>query len=245
MKPDIPALRGLWKEAFGDEDAFLDDFFTAAFSPRRMRAITENGQLKAALYWFDCGCRGKKIAYLYAVATAKAFRGRGLCRRLMEDTHHCLRQQGYAGAVLVPGERSLLEMYAGMGYRAFSGISEFLCTAQPGNLALTRISGEDYARLRRGLVPPGSVLQEGENLAFLQTQFDLFAGENLLLAAKKEGNALLCAELLGDSAAAPEILDALGCDRGTFRTPGSGRSFAMYHPFTEDPAPAYFGLAFD
>lgn len=245
MKPDISALRGLWKEAFGDDDAFLDDFFTAAFSPRRMRAITENGQLKAALYWFDCGCRGKKLAYLYAVATAKAFRGQGLCRRLMEDTHRDLRQQGYAGAVLVPGEASLFEMYAGMGYEAFSGISEFSCTAQPGNLILERISAEHYAVLRRDLLPPGSVIQAGENLTFLQTQFDLFAGENLLLAAKKEGDALLCAELLGDIAAAPEILDALGCDRGTFRTPGSDRPFAMYHPFTEDPAPAYFGLAFD
>ena len=245
MKPDIPALRRLWKEAFGDEDAFLDDFFCTAFSSRRMRTITENGQLKAALYWFDCSCRGKKIAYLYAVATAKAFRGKGLCRRLMEDTHRQLSREGYAGAVLVPGEAALFPMYAGMGYTSISGISEFSCTARPGSLALTRISGEDYARLRRDLLPPGSVLQEGENLALLQTQCALFAGEGILLAAKKEGNVLLCAELLGRPAAAPEILDALGCDRATFRTPGSDRPFAMYHPFTEDPAPGYFGLAFD
>ena len=31
---EIPGLRQLWQEAFGDADAFLDSFFQTAFSPR-------------------------------------------------------------------------------------------------------------------------------------------------------------------------------------------------------------------
>ena len=32
---DIPALRRLWKQAFGDDDQLLDSFFSIAFSPDR------------------------------------------------------------------------------------------------------------------------------------------------------------------------------------------------------------------
>ena len=81
----IPELRSLWKTAFGDEDAFLDAFFSTAYSPDRCRCIIEDDGIQAALYWFDASCAGHKFAYLYAVATDPAHRGKGLCRKLMED----------------------------------------------------------------------------------------------------------------------------------------------------------------
>ena len=50
----IPQLRSLWKEAFGDSDAFLDIFFQRAFSPQRCCCVTQGDAVVAALYWFDC-----------------------------------------------------------------------------------------------------------------------------------------------------------------------------------------------
>ena len=105
---EIPALRQLWKQAFGDTDAFLDSFFAHGFAFDRCRCVRIDGVLVAALYWFDCRWQGKKVAYLYAVATDMAFRGKRLCRMLMEDTHSHLQEAGYAGAALVPGSRELL-----------------------------------------------------------------------------------------------------------------------------------------
>ena len=78
----IPSLRTLWKEAFGDFDPFLDAFFATAFDEKRCLAV--NGA-DAACYWLDCACAGQKIAYLYAVATAKHRQGQGFCRALMEQ----------------------------------------------------------------------------------------------------------------------------------------------------------------
>ena len=46
-------LRRLWKQAFGDTDSFLNSFFTFGFSPDRCRQITVDGNVAAALYWFD------------------------------------------------------------------------------------------------------------------------------------------------------------------------------------------------
>lgn len=51
-REDLPALRELWKEAFGDGDSFLDQFFSVAFAPERSRVAVVDGAVGAALYWF-------------------------------------------------------------------------------------------------------------------------------------------------------------------------------------------------
>lgn len=245
-KAQIPELRGLWKTAFADEDAFLDCFFGTAFSPGRCRCVTVEDRLAAALYWFEISCRGERMAYLYAVATDPEFRGRGLCRQLMADTQAHLKQAGYAGAVLVPDGEGLTRMYAGMGYRLCSGVREFTCDAAGAPVAVNPISTETYARLRRQYLPDGGVVQEGENLAFLETFGEFYAGEDFLMAARIQEDTLVGMELLGNSPAAPGILAGLGLKRGSFRTPGNEKPFAMFLPLREQTrAPAYFGLAFD
>ena len=242
---DIPALRSLWQEAFGDTDPFLDSFFSAAFAPERSRCVFVGDALAAALYWFDCTVGDAKIAYIYAVATAAAHRGQGLCRTLMDSTHAHLQTLGYAGAVLVPGEASLFEMYEKMGYQVCSHMGAFSCAAG-APLPLREVSADEYAILRRQLLSDGGVVQEKENLAFLQTFARFFAGEGFLLAADLSGEALSCIELLGNSRLAPEIVAALGKKQGSFRCPGNDRPFAMFLPLQDGaPVPTYFGLAFD
>lgn len=246
VSSDIPALRQLWKDAFGDTDAFLDGFFCTAFSLGHSRCVFIDDALAATLYWFDCSVGNRKLAYIYAVATAPAHRGCGLCRALMTDTHDHLRSLGYVGAVLVPGEASLFEMYRKMGYRVCSHVTEFSCAAAAGSIPLREASAEEYAAMRRQLLPAGGIIQEGANIAFLQKQAKLYAGEGFLLAADTSGETLRCIELLGDPRLAPTIVSALDKTRGHFRVPGDDRPFAMYLPLQEDaPAPAYFGLAFD
>ena len=76
----VPQLRNLWQLAFGDEEVFIDAFFTHGFAPERCLCIADNGTLAAALYWFEGQWDGQCLAYLYGVATHPDFRGRGLCR---------------------------------------------------------------------------------------------------------------------------------------------------------------------
>ena len=113
----VSDLWNLWREAFGDSGEFLDDFFTHAYSAERCLCVLEDDALQAAVYWFDCELRGKKIAYIYALATAMTHRGHGIAHTLMEHVHAHLVQQGYEGAVLVPGEGKLVAFYESMGYR--------------------------------------------------------------------------------------------------------------------------------
>jgi len=237
-------LRQLWKEAFGDSDAFLDIFFNHGYSRRRCRCITDGGTVAAALYWFDCSFDGQKIAYLYAVATAVSHRGQGLCRRLMADTHALLQAQGYAGAILVPGEDSLFRFYAAMGYQTIACVEQIRCTPAATAQPVAVLPADEYAARRRQLLRSRGVVQEGENLAFLSEICNLYGGDGWIMAASDEGETLTAMEFLGNTALIPGVLAALGKNDGIFRIPGS-EPFAMYLPFDGDDLPSYFGLAFD
>lgn len=238
-------LRQLWKQAFGDTDAFLDSFFAFGFSPDRCRQLSVDGKVVSALYWFDCSFNGKKIAYLYAVATDKAFRDRGLCRLLMEDTHRHLQSLGYAGALLVPVSEKLFCFYEKLGYRTCSAVNEFTCEAT-GTVELSHITGEDYCVLRQQYLPAGSVDPGGSMVAFLKAQYFFYAGKDFVLCAASEGDTLIVAELLGNTSAAPGIVAMMGKKQGRFRAPGDSKPFAMYRSLAyEADMPSYFALALD
>lgn len=238
----LPQLRRLWQTAFGDSDAFLDGFYATGYSPRRCRWVNMDGQVAAGLYWFDGQCRGQTVAYLYAVATAPEYRHRGLCRTLLEDTHDLLASSGYAAALLVPEGDALRQMYTAFGYRNWGGKLEWHCQAGLTPLPLRQINPEEYARLRRQLLPAGAVIQEGSSLAYLATFAQFYTGEGVLLAAARDGDSLRAMELLGNPDAAPGILRALSCTGGTFSAPGDA-PFAMCLPLKSSfPPSGYFGL---
>lgn len=238
---DIAGLRQLWKLAFGDTEEFLDSFFETAFSSDRCLFWKAEDKIAAALYWFDCEYDGRKAAYIYAVATHTDFRGRGLCRQLMAKTHELLKEQGYDAALLVPQDEGLRKMYAAMGYQDATSVSELTCEAgEPA--ACRKVDAQEYAALRRKLLPEGGVVQEGENLRFLNTYANFYKGSDFLAAVS--GKQIL--ELLGNRNAAPEILGALGFASGSVRMPGEEVPYAMFLPLKQNvPMPSYFGFAFD
>ena len=87
---------------------------------------------------------------------------------------------------------------------------------------------------------------EGSNLAFLAAQTQLFAGKDFLLSAWLEEDTLHGTELLGSTEAAPGILRAMGCKKGTFQIPGNHKPYAMIHKLHDHAVvPKYFGFSFD
>ena len=242
----IPRLRFLWKDAFGDTDAFLDLFFSIAYDSRRCRCIRGEDRVKAALYWLDLYLDGGKYAYLYAVATATDCRGQGLCRELMADTAAHLQQEGYAGAVLVPQDEGLRAMYGRMGYENATSIDEFFCAAEDGSADLRQITAEEFAALRPAMAPEGSMDLSPEALAFLDAAARFYAGEGFLAAVSRETEHLRFLEYLGDRTLLPALIAALGATEATVRAHGTGIPFAMYLPLSaQSNAPRYYPFAFD
>lgn len=218
---DIPALRTLWKQAFGDSEEYLDIFFRTAYAPERSRVVCREGKIAGGAYWLDCSLGETKLAYVYAVAIDESCQSQGLGSRLMEDIHRLLTAQGYFGVLLVPGDEGLRRYYQRFGYRTVSCHGEY--HPVPG----TRISAERYALLRRSLLPENGVIQEGENMAFLNKLAFFYENESTICAVSRQGNR--CLELLGSDAPAR-------------KTP-----YAMGKSLTADPLPdcLYFGFGFD
>ena len=242
---DIPKLRHLWKTAFGDTDAFLDLFFSTAYAPNRCRCIREEDKVTAALYWLDLELQEQKLAYIYAVATDPACRGRGLCRMLMEDTAGVLAANGYAGAILVPQDEGLRAMYTKMGYLSATTLNEEICAAA-APCTVTEITPEEYVRRRAATLPEGSPELGTVALKFLATLARFYAGACFLAAVSREQEHLRILEYLGDRKTAPALVAALGATEATLRTPGKGTEFAMYRPLTDGcPKPEYYPFAFD
>ena len=242
----IPALRSLWKTAFGDGDAFLDLFFSSAYTPRRCRCAVEDDRVAAALYWFDVSWNDCRCAYIYAVATDPRYRGRGICRKLMADTAALLKGNGYQGILLVPQEEGLFSMYAKMGYLPGSSLDEFHCAASEHTVPIREITAAEYAAHRRISLPPGGVIQEGENLTFLAGIARFYRGDGFLAAVSREEAHLRILEYLGDPDQIAPLVAALGRREATVRTPGNSKAFSMYLPLTPDcPKPEYFAFCFD
>ena len=244
-RDDIPSLKALFAEAFGDEGGFIDTFFDTAFSENRARVIYKDNKIVAMLYWFDCEYLGKPLAYIYAVATDKAYRGHGLCSILMQNTHEHLKSLGYIGTILVPSEPSLFGFYKRIGYETASSIGKFATESGTQGCNLLKIDKNEYATLRKRYLPSGAVIQEKENLDFLEKLATFIKGEDFLLSYSIYENKLHAYEFLGNKEKAPSILCSLGIESGFFRAVGKSRPFTMLYQFEEIAPPQYFAFAFD
>lgn len=242
----IPQLRALWKEAFGDTDAFLDLFFSFGYDPDRCRCIRSQEAVGAALYWLDLYLEDQKLAYIYAVATAADCQGQGLCRQLMAETADILREKGYHGALLVPQNEGLRAMYGRMGYRDTAPIDEFFCAAADRPIPMEEITAEQYAFQRSAYLPEDSVQPGTEAFLFLSQLARFYAGDFFLAAVSRETEHLRLLEYLGSREQLPGLIAALGATEATVRSPGTGIPFAMYLPLKQDSkAPVYYPFAFD
>ena len=180
---------------------------------------------------------GRKAAYIYGIAAFQKCRNQGIGSKLIRFAIEYLQVQGYQVIALVPAEESLFPYYERFGFRAVSTISESTVTAA-APLPLRKLSIGEYAALRRKLLPPGGVIQEGAALELLEGYADFYATQNALCAVSGK----LVWELLGDKRDAPGILGALGIPEATVRSPGEGIPFAMA---IGAEAPIYLGLALD
>ena len=242
---DIPALRLLWKEAFGDTDEFLDAFFNTAYSHTHCLTAFIDNELAGALYIIDCQLDTQKIAYIYAVCTAKKHRRKGVCKNLLSHTHKYLKDNGYTATILVPSGAELFTFYENSGYKTLGYIDEFKCEKSEDTLNLCEIGAEEYMDLRQNFLGYNPLTLK--NLDFLKTQYSFFKGTDFILTARKHQDTLIATELLGNCDNADKIVSSLGCEKGVFRTMGTKKPFLMGislygTPFTEN---IYFPFAFD
>ena len=240
---DRAGLTQLWQQAFGDETPFIDAFFETAYAPVRSRVAVEEGRIAGMLFWFECSYRKEKMAYLYAVATDLSFRGKGIATALMKDCERVLKEQGYDGVILSPGSRELFRFYRERGYRTLGFRREDrIAAGEP--VPLREVEPEEYARIRKNLLPEKGIVQEGENLAFLHRFCRFYAGADFCAAVYR--TEAFVPEYLGGREGIPGLLGALGLEDASVRTADAVIPCAMAK-WLGDRAPEdfYLGFVFD
>ena len=155
---DAARERELWQLAFGDDGAYVDNFYQTYYKPERMLLLEEDGVVQSMTAWFDTqlvlpGEGRFRAAYLYAVATDPAARGRGLAGRLLAGADEYFRGLAIPAVTTVPAEPSLHNFFGANGFReCFTLFQEAL---DPGELPapawdnpLRPVSPEEYGAVR-------------------------------------------------------------------------------------------------
>ena len=252
---DIPRQRELWQLAFGDEGAYVDNFYDTCYRPERMLMLEEDGVVQAMTAWFDTTFvvpeRGEyRAAYLYAVATHPEARGRGLAGRLLSDADGFFRAWGIPAVTTVPAEPSLHQFFGRNGFREcfVHGEQKY----QPGNSVempageaprLDRLTAADYRGLRETrLAGIPHIALSKEAVCYQAGASALTPGGGLYALEAPHGVTVLCAEgmengalLVKELLAAPGDLDwvlgwlsrLLPAWSGIYRTPNGEIPFGM------------------
>ena len=125
-KPDEsmrPEMIRLWKQTFGDDDAFIAPFFRRMGDGVDARVYLVDGHVVAAAYLVDAqlevnGAR-MPMWYEYALATQPSMRGRGLMTALLAGVHTDASAAGILYTALRPASAQLVRYYAKRGYRPY------------------------------------------------------------------------------------------------------------------------------
>ena len=110
--------RALWMEVFGDEREDVDRFLTEYSDEQNMLLHREQGRVVAMLHIVDLTTDYGPTAYLYAIATASEWRGRGFASELIRRAIALARERGYKAVMLIPSKESLVGYYARFGFGA-------------------------------------------------------------------------------------------------------------------------------
>ncbi len=230
MHPLYTAALQLWHEAFpGEDKAFTSALFDLGF-PDHFRYIEAEGELVCMLfalpYPIVTQAGTVDARYLYAVATAKAHRGKGYAKQLIAK----LMAEPYP-VFLRPMSPSLFDFYRAAGLSPLSPHGDYCGFAQKGEVTLRHLTPEEYLVVREQyLTPPFARMTPAFlSLAYLDggavTDGASFAG-----LFEHRGELVLFKEWWGDTALAPAAAAALGAKRFCVRFPlEGGAPFGMGH----------------
>ena len=240
-----PRLKELWKVCFGDDDSYIDRFFQGCYVPGQALVLEEGGTVWSMLLVFRqelAGPDGRVLPfwYVYAFCTHPEGRSRGYGRRLLAWTEELAREKGARGVVMVPGEKSLFEFYAALGYETICSVTEAPVLRGAGPfLPVKPCALAEYLRLRELVLRDRWRVRYPARSARWQERLCADSGGGLfrvgdgLAAVERAGDRLFVKELLSDAPeqAARSLLDALGAGSALVRTPvpvrGGGKPFGV------------------
>lgn len=270
VKDDIPAMKELWKLAFGDTDPYINNFFSNYYRESRVLILEKDGKLLSMAAWFPCTMDAARLAYIYALATHPDENGRGYGSQLLTYCNEYLKnEQHFMGVTTVPATQSLHTFFAKNGYFDYFTHTEekFIdvpVLAKPRGV-FTRLPASIYHKMRHEflktthhVVMDLSAIAHQDNICLLTNgglyRYDYDERICILVIEQGVKGVYLVKEILGfhktQAAALADLPTLVGCNNFVVRRPQGDTAFGMLQWFNESPRfdrtdTAYLGLAFD
>ena len=118
LPEDLPRLKQIWKDGFGDTDDDIEAFFSLLFDPEAVYITRKNGIPVSVMYLVEGLMlsempEGKpvKVTYLYALATAKNAQGKGYGRKTVWGAADLAFARGADIVALTPADAGLRDWY--------------------------------------------------------------------------------------------------------------------------------------
>ncbi len=158
-KEMIPQVKEIWRQCFGDEEDYMEFYFTHRFTEENMLVCMEDKKPVAMTTFLKAylviGEGEIPVHYAYTVATLPEYRGRGYAKMLLEKG----KQHFRTPIVLEPASESLIYYYEKLGFRMAFYVAER--TILPAEIAeakgeekgkqeywLLTVTPDEYVRLR-------------------------------------------------------------------------------------------------
>lgn len=161
---DVPVQRTLWSLSFGDERAYINNFYKNYYRPDRVLVLEVEGAVRAMTAWFSTvlSIPGKdqifRAAYLYAVCVHPDWRGKGLASKLLEGAGLYFRDRGIQAVTTVPASQELHGFFAKQGFFECFTQDERQWTPELAKKApetlpkIKLVNAAEYGVLREGLL---------------------------------------------------------------------------------------------
>jgi GNAT superfamily N-acetyltransferase len=110
----------LWKEAFGDLDAFIQLYFERVYRDENALVIEKEGRVLSSLQMLPytmtfCG-EEIQVAYISGACTTPSEQGKGLMKQLLQEAFCEMQRRNIALTALIPAEKWLFNYYRSQGY---------------------------------------------------------------------------------------------------------------------------------
>ena len=113
---DVLHLKQLWKEAFFDDDEYIDFYFENRFDPNFVAVLTMNQEIAGMIHLLPCKIYpNERALYWYAACIGEKFRNKGYFRSFCEEIYAAARKMGYYNAC--KPAVGLEEFYRSIGFK--------------------------------------------------------------------------------------------------------------------------------
>ena len=215
---DQPKLHQLWEAVFCDPPEIVESFFER-FPPEISGWVLRRGdEICSAAYlipgnWYINGAELRPAAYVYAVATAPAERGKGYAGRLMQAMADHARERGLI-LYTRPAENALFPWYSKtMSGHHIGYFQETLHADTPDRYTadIRRLTPDEYGIMRENLLADLPHISMSENFLRLQESYSdgFYAVEDSCCCVVKENSILQLPELLSTETEKTHIVQAL------------------------------------